>query len=183
MLKRMGVMAGLGVIACGCSRGKANAEDKGKTVFVEPPAAASSESAPSESPKEPGPKKGSSAAIQSAPGDPFAKSQVDIGLTAVREGARLRITIENKTNVALLCGPKNFAIAFASSKKLVQFKDSDTLFPPVKLNPGDARVGLLSLRDVQEDLKDARLVFNHPDCRPAMAPIHSGEPTETVVKP
>ena len=111
--------------------------------------------------------------------DPLERAQKDISLSAVIEGNKIRVTIVNKSRRTLYIGPKNLAVMLPKSTQVTKFKDPDPGFPPTKLDPGDERVALVSMRGLTDITSGSKLVFNHPDCQPAMAMIRWGSATQT----
>lgn len=104
--------------------------------------------------------------------DPYLRSQKDVSLEArlARPGA-LQVTIQNKTTHPLLIGPKFFAVLTPPSKKPIPpTGQSQHLFPLGDVAPGDQVSGELAFP--AESLgPNSRLIFNHPECQPAMAKI------------
>ena len=102
--------------------------------------------------------------------DAFARSQVDVFLTAIAEDDRVRIQIRNRTSSPLVIGPGNFGLIPSGSDEVIRINKRLYEFPPTNLEPGASTVGLLQFPGVEE-LRGARLVFYHPECRPAVALI------------
>ena len=103
--------------------------------------------------------------------DPVVRSQADIGLKAELEGNKLRISVRNKTKRDLIVGPKNLALLLFDTEEPIPFRDNEPGFPVTTLSPDEEQVGLVPLRELFGRLTGARLLFSHPDCRPAFTPV------------
>ena len=114
-----------------------------------------------------------------AAADPFLRSQTDVALDVrVDSPGVLQVTIANKTSHPLRIGPENFAIlapgsAAGSGRPLTPANAvaSRTRFPGVDVSPGDQASGQLIFPE-GATVSGNRLVFSHPQCQSAMAPIH-----------
>ena len=102
--------------------------------------------------------------------DASARSQIDVFLTAIAEDDHVRIQIRNRTSSPLLIGPGNFGLIPSGSDEVIRINKRLYDFPPSRLEPGGSTVGLLQFPGVEE-LRGSRLVFYHPECRPAFALI------------
>ncbi len=115
--------------------------------------------------------------------DPIIDSQRDIGLKAMIEGNKLKLSIANKTKKAIIIGPKNIGVVPAGTKELIHVPDPQEGFPPSRLEPGDERVALIPLRIFGDLTLGTRVIFNHPECRPAIAALQWGAPPANHATP
>jgi hypothetical protein len=80
--------------------------------------------------------------------------------------------LKNKTSQLLGVGPKFFGLIVPPSKEVIRAApESRKVFPVIEVPPGEQVSGEL-LFPGQAISGKARVVFNHPQCRAAMARIH-----------
>lgn len=107
--------------------------------------------------------------------NPALGSQVDVGMDAYwMKPGQIQVTLTNKTTQPLIVGPKFFKIMLLRpERRLIDpLERSVTQFPQASLAPGEQVSGVL-LFPYEASARGARLVFNHPQCRPALAEIQS----------
>lgn len=104
--------------------------------------------------------------------DPFQRSQTDIELAGRWVGAGVvSVRLKNRTVRTLDIGPENFRIILPPVHDLIKTEPgSRKTFPIIAIKSGELASGELQFPP-QEAGKEARLVFFHPDCKPAMARI------------
>lgn len=104
--------------------------------------------------------------------DPSARSQVDIGLHARwKEPGVMAVGITNKTRQPVTIMPEFFAVIVPPSRDVHEVnKASRKRFPVTRLEPGQSAGGELIFPE-RLMRPGARLVFQAPEVRPAMAVI------------
>lgn len=106
--------------------------------------------------------------------DEFERTQKDVGLDAVMEGKNLRVKVANRMSKPLVVGSKNLAVLPPGARAPIPFPDRLVSFPAQTLQPGEEKVGILPGQAVAGRTRGARILFSHPECRPAMAPLRDG---------